>query len=193
VTAREVIVRAVVYLDRDGTINHDPGYLSEPDKVVLLNGAPEAIKALNNAGIKAIVISNQSAIGRGYFTEKELAAVNARISGLIEEGGGRLDGIYSCPHSPDEGCRCRKPAPGLIERASAEHELAGLPAYFVGDKVSDIELARVVGIKAVMVLTGYGRGEIEKLATPPDFVARDLLHAVSWIVEDLKGDGEDGG
>lgn len=183
------MARAVVYLDRDGTINHDPGYLSNPDDVVLLDNAPEAIKALNGADIKAIVISNQSAIGRGYFTEKDLLAVNARVSELIEDGGGRLDGIYYCPHTPDDGCRCRKPEPGLIKRASADHGLHGVPAYFIGDKVSDMGAAYGVGAKAIMVLTGYGKAELEKLDSPPDFVARDLLHAVSWIINDLREDG----
>jgi len=181
-------VRGVVYLDRDGTINHDPGYLSNPDEVVLLGGAPAAIKALNDAGIKAIVISNQSAIGRGYFTERELFVVNARVSEIIEDHGGALDGIYYCPHRPDEGCRCRKPETGLIEKAVAEHGLDGLPAYFIGDKVSDMGAARACGAKAIMVLTGYGSDELKKLDLQPDYVAQDLMDGVNWIINDLKED-----
>ncbi len=184
--AREV--RAVVYLDRDGTINHDPGYLSTPDKVVLLDGAAAAIKALNDAGIKAIVISNQSAIGRGYFTERELFAVNARASEIIKDQGGALDGIYYCPHRPDEGCRCRKPETGLIEQAAREHDLAGLPAYFIGDKVSDMGAARGAGAKAIMVLTGYGKDELAKLELQPDYVAQNLVDGVDWILNDLEED-----
>ncbi|VAW35991.1 D-glycero-beta-D-manno-heptose-1,7-bisphosphate 7-phosphatase [hydrothermal vent metagenome] len=182
--------RAVVYLDRDGTINHDPGYLSNPDEVVLLGGAADAIKALNDNDIKAIVISNQSAIGRGYFTERELFAVNARVLEKIKEGGGALDAVYYCPHRPGEGCRCRKPGTGLIERAIAEHHLEGLPAYFVGDKVSDMRAARAVGAKAVMVLTGYGSEELQKTDPRPDFVARDLMAAVSWIISDMDRGGK---
>ncbi|VAV83234.1 D-glycero-beta-D-manno-heptose-1,7-bisphosphate 7-phosphatase [hydrothermal vent metagenome] len=185
-----VATRAVVYLDRDGTINHDPGYLSNPDDVVLLEGAAKAIKTLNDSGIKAIVISNQSAIGRGYFTERELFAVNARVSEIIKDGGGALDAIYYCPHRPDAGCGCRKPRTGLIEQAAAEHHLEGLPAYFVGDKVSDMGAARGAGAKAVMVLTGYGSEELKKLDSQPDFVARDLTVAVSWIINDLDGEGK---
>ncbi len=181
-------VRGVVYLDRDGTINHDPGYLSNPDEVVLLDGAGAAIKALNDAGLKAIVISNQSAIGRGYFTEKDLFAVNARVSEIIKDQGGVLDAIYYCPHSPDDGCRCRKPETGLIERAVAEHGLDGLPAYFIGDKVSDMGAARGAGAKAVMVLTGYGSKELAKMELQPDYVAQDLLDGVDWIINDLEDD-----
>jgi heptosyltransferase-2 len=180
---------AVVYLDRDGTLNHDPGYLSNPDDVVLFGGVPRAIRLLNEADIKAIVISNQSAIGRGYFSEQTLAKVNAKVQKLIEDGGGRLDAIYFCPHSPDDGCACRKPAPGLIDKASVEHGLVGLPAYFIGDKVSDIEVARTSGAKAIMVLTGYGKAELGQLDNVPDFVARDLTDAVSWIINDLNDGG----
>lgn len=178
--------RAVVYMDRDGTINHDPGYLSNPDEVVLFDGVATAIKHLNDQSIKVIVITNQSAIGRGYFSESALFAVNSRVSEIIKGSGGRLDGIYYCPHTPDAGCGCRKPKIGLIEQAEKEHDLHGLPAYFIGDKVSDMEAARGAGVKAIMVLTGYGEKELEKMAQLPDFVAKDLSVAVDWIISDLE-------
>jgi histidinol-phosphate phosphatase family protein len=175
-----------VFLDRDGTINADEGYISDPDDLALLPGASEAIKRLNKGGIKVIVITNQSGVGRGFYTADDVRAVNDRLEELLRLDGARLDGVYYCPHRPDEGCGCRKPGTGLIETASVEHEIDLKRSFVVGDKASDIGLARGAGAKGILVLTGMGEEEREKLTESPDFVARDILNAITWILKDMK-------
>lgn len=178
------MAQGAVFLDRDGTINEDTGYVSDPEDLVLLAGAPEAIKRLNQEGIKVIVVSNQSGVGRGYFTESDVRAVNERLEKLLLLDGARLDGIYYCPHRPDEGCPCRKPEVGLIERAAVEHGIDPERSFVVGDKTDDVYMAKRAGAKAVLVLTGKGAEEKERLDKDPDFVARDILDAVTWILRD---------
>lgn len=180
------MAKGAVFLDRDGTINHDTGYVSNPDELVLLPGAAVAIKRLNKNGIKAIVVTNQSGVGRGYFTEADVRAVNERLEELLLLDGARLDGIYYCPHRPEEGCGCRKPETGLLERAVAEHGVDPGASFMVGDKADDVGLAKRAGAKAILVLTGKGVEEEEKLDESPDFVAEDILDAVTWILEDIK-------
>ncbi|MBI5885262.1 MAG: HAD family hydrolase [Deltaproteobacteria bacterium] len=172
-----------VFLDRDGTINIDTGYLGDPADVRLIDGAAQAIKRLNEAGVKAIVISNQSGVNRGIFNEAALAKVNERLIELLAASGARLDGAYYCPHRPDEGCRCRKPATGLVEAAAAEHGVEISRGFVVGDKAIDIELGRNLGVRAVLVLTGNGHAELEKVSPLPDYVAKDLADAIDWILE----------
>ena len=179
----------VVFLDRDGTINVDPGYLSDPEKVTLFEGVAEAIELFNLLGMRVIIVSNQSGIGRGYFTETELKAVNDRLLELIEEGGGFVDAVYFCPHRPDEGCGCRKPQTGMIESASSEFFLDMERSYVVGDKVSDMELARNIKAVAILVTTGLGAKTKDELAVTPDYVAKDLLGAARWIEEDYQKGG----
>lgn len=175
-----------VFFDRDGTINEDPGYLDDPARVALLPGAADAIGTLNRHGIKAVVVTNQSGVGRGFFTEETARAINERIEEKLNENGARLDGIYYCPHRPDQRCGCRKPAIGLVLLAAVEHGIDLERSYVVGDKGSDIELATNINAKGVLVLTGYGVEQRSTLSVPPDFVARDIRDAVNWIVEDLK-------
>ncbi|OGQ56331.1 MAG: hypothetical protein A3J24_07735 [Deltaproteobacteria bacterium RIFCSPLOWO2_02_FULL_53_8] len=171
-----------VFLDRDGTINIDTGYLADPAQLCLIDGAAGAIRRLNEAGIKVIVVSNQSGVGRGFFTYADAMAVNERLVELLAASGARLDGIYYCPHLPDDGCRCRKPATGLVMDAAREHAIEIKRSCMVGDKASDIRLARNLGIKAILVLTGNGREELKKSTSAPDYVANDLADAVQWIL-----------
>lgn len=148
----------LVILDRDGVINFDSAeYIKTPDEWRPLPGSPEAIAALSGAGFRVVVASNQSGVGRGLFTEAALAAIHARMRGTIEAAGGTLSGIYYCPHRPDEGCDCRKPAPGLLLRISRDfgQSLRGVP--FIGDKPSDIEAALAVGARPILVRTGDGQ------------------------------------
>jgi len=185
--------RPAIFLDRDGTMIEDPGYLSEPDEVRLLPGAGEAISMLNRAGLPVVVVTNQSGIGRGFFRAEKLGAIHARLGEVLAEEGARLDGIYFCPHLPRDKCRCRKPAPGMVERASAELGLDPEKSFVVGDKASDVGLARNVGAKAVLVMTGEGRDELKKLS--PERLhhsARDLARAVEWILRET-GLGADRG
>lgn len=172
-----------VFLDRDGTINIDTGYLGDPAQLRLIDGAAHAIKRLNEAGIKIIVISNQSGVGRGFFTNADVTKVNERLVEVLAASGARLDGIYFCPHRPDDGCRCRKPETGLVDGAAREHAIGIKEGCVVGDKASDIGLARNLGVKSILVLTGNGKEALSKTTPAPDYVAQDLADAVSWILE----------
>ncbi len=176
---------AAVFIDRDGTINVDTGYIGDPELVKLQPGSAEAIRMLNDAGVPAVVITNQSGIGRGYYTEADFELVSARLDSLLSDAGARTDAMYFCPHTPDAGCGCRKPEPGMIERAAAELGVDPKASYVVGDKVADMGLARAVGARAVMVLTGYGKDQLGQCSPPPDFVAKDLRRAVEWILDDM--------
>jgi len=171
-----------VFLDRDGTINEDTGYVSRPEELVLIEGSTRAVKALNDRGVKVIIITNQSGVARGYFEEKAVGEVNEKLIELLHLDGARVDGIYYCPHHPDDECRCRKPETGMIERAAKEHGVEIEKSYVVGDKATDMELARNAGAKGILVMTGQGAEEVDTLKTKPEYVARDLADAVSWIL-----------
>ncbi len=177
-----------VLLDRDGTINEDRGYLSDPAELVLIPGAARAVKRLNDLGVKVIVITNQSGVGRGYFTESDLESVNRRLAELLEAEGARIDGVYYCTHRPDEGCECRKPRSGMAKAAALDHDFDPAAAFVVGDKASDVELAWSFGARGVLVTTGYGSGELSVLKRPPDYTAPDIGTAVDWIIGELAKD-----
>lgn len=176
-------IAPTVYLDRDGTINEDVGYLADPEGLVLIDGSARAIRLLNERGFKVVVVTNQSGVGRGFYTDSDVEAVHARLSEMLSAEGARVDAIYYCNHHPDVDCACRKPKPGMAEAAALEHGLNG-KAYVVGDKASDMGLARNLEAKGVLVLTGKGSMELEGMEEAPDFIARDLLEAVAWIVAD---------
>lgn len=187
-----------VFLDRDGTINEEVGYVNHIERFVLLPRVGEAIRILNQHGWKTVVITNQSGVARGYFPESLIRQVHGKMEDLLKREGAHLDGIYYCPHHPDIGvspyrqrCRCRKPAPGLIEEAVKELDLDPSRSYMVGDRGADIEFAHRVGTKAVLVLTGYGKGEWEYFGnqwkSKPDCVAQDLYEAVQWILKEEGG------
>jgi histidinol-phosphate phosphatase family protein len=178
-------LKTAVFLDRDGTINEDKGYIRHPSEVCLIPGAAMAIKALNDRGIKVIVVSNQSGVARGFLSLHDLEKVNKRLVELLDDvGGAHLDALYVCPHLPDDACKCRKPAVGLVKKAIEEHGVKC--SYVVGDKGADIGLARRSGAGAVLVRTGHGEEELAHLAEDPDFIARDLTEAVAWILNDLE-------
>lgn len=180
----------VVFLDRDGTLNKDPGYLNNPDAVCLLPGVGPAVARLNEAGYKTVVVTNQSGIGRGLIEPDALEAIHQRLRQLLAEDGAWLDGIYVCTHRPDEGCGCRKPAPGLVDRARRELGLGADRSFVIGDKATDVELARNIGATAVFVLSGdhpeEERAKMAGLDLSPDYVARDLAEAVEWILKEAK-------
>jgi heptosyltransferase-2 len=183
----EAVTSPVVYLDRDGTLNFDPGYLNRPDQLQLLPGVGQAVARLNRAGFKAVVLSNQSGVARGLITKEQLDAVHLRLRELLAEDGARLDGIFICPHHPEEACACRKPAPGLVARAQQELGLAPDRAIVIGDKASDVELARNIGATAVFVSSGHHpekeQARMAECGLAPDFMARGLAEAVKWILE----------
>ena len=193
--------KIAVFIDRDGTINEETGYVDSLDKFRLLPGVTDAIRALNQNDIPAILITNQSGIARGYFTTDFLRALHEKMHRELEKNGCRLDGIYLCPHHPDEGCACRKPKPGMLLRAAREKGIVLHNSYVIGDKIIDIELAHRVGAKGILVLTGYGAEELRnnpslpqipvgtELNSVPNHVAANLHEAVEWVLKDIRSAG----
>ena len=169
------------------------GYVNHLSRSRLLPGSLEAIRLINQAGLLAVVTTNQSGVARGYFSQDLVEAVHAQLLSAISSGGARLDAIYYCPHHPSEGsppwravCECRKPRPGMILRAAREHGIDFAGSYVVGDSVVDIEAGAAAGLPGVLVLTGYGRGLLEhqkhRFKTEPAHAAEDLLGAVRFIL-----------
>jgi D-glycero-D-manno-heptose 1,7-bisphosphate phosphatase len=148
-----------VFLDRDGTINREVHHLSEPAQLELLPGAAEGLRSLMARGCRLVVVSNQSPIGRGLFTEERLQEINARLASMLDAEGVEVAGWYWCPHLPDDGCSCRKPAPGLFLRARDELGVILENSWVVGDRLSDMQAGRQVGARTILVATGYGEGE----------------------------------
>lgn len=178
--------RRAVFVDRDGTLIEEVGYVNHPSRVRLLPGAAEAVRSLRAAGRAVVVVTNQAGIGRGYLSPELVAAANAELERQLADAGAAVDGIYVCPHHPDDGCGCRKPAPGLLLRAAADLGLDLARSVIVGDKPSDIEAGASAGMPGVLVLTGLGRGEWEYrralFPVAPDRVAGDLLEAAGEML-----------
>jgi len=179
-----------VFLDRDGTLNYDPGYLKVAAELKLLAGVGPALARLKGAGAKLVVVTNQSGVGRGIITLKDLEAIHARLEGLLEQEGAALDAIYFCPHHPDDRCRCRKPEVGMVERAVSELQLDLRRSYLIGDHARDIQLAHRVGAKAILLtpvlLDAQSLETLKVEQAMPDAVAKSMAEAVDWILEDVK-------
>jgi len=175
-----------VFLDRDGTLNVDTGYVKSPDDFTVLPGVGAALARLKQAGARLVVVTNQSGLGRGYFSSRDLEAIHSKLRLVLAEDGVTLDGLYFCPHHPDDHCNCRKPARGMIDRAHAELKVDLSRAYVIGDSVRDVELAKQVGAQSLLVMTGSSGAEALADLTvrdlPPDYVAEGLSQAVDWIV-----------
>ncbi len=177
-----------VFLDRDGTLNYDPGYLKIAADLKLLAGVGPALARLKKVGAKLVVVTNQSGVGRGILTLKDLEAIHARLQGLLEQEDVALDAIYFCPHHPDDGCRCRKPNVGMVERAVSELQLDFRRFYLVGDHARDIQLAHRVGAKSILLTPApVDAQSLETLKTKqamPDAMAKSMAEAVDWILND---------
>jgi D-glycero-D-manno-heptose 1,7-bisphosphate phosphatase len=184
--------RPAVFLDRDGTLSHEVGYVNELSRFQLLPHSVAAVRALNQAGLLAVVATNQAGVARGYFPESLVHEVHEQLRARMAAGGARLDGVYVCVHHPSVGeppyrqdCDCRKPKPGLLLRAAAELDVDLRRSWVIGDREGDLKLAWSVGARAALVRTGYGRGELRWNAPvwprQPDFVAEHVLEAVLRI------------
>lgn len=184
-----------VFIDRDGTLNDDPGYIDRPEKIVLFPSVAKAIRRLNEAGRKVVVVTNQSGVARGLFEETTLQGIHAHLVELIGAAGGVIDAVYYCPHYPMDGeaksrvesryqrdCECRKPKPGMLIRAARDLNLDLEASVVIGDRYLDIQMAHAVGARGILVLTGYGQRELDRDASSwprmPDLVAQDLTAAV---------------
>ena len=181
-----------VFIDRDGTISEEVGYINHVSRFRLFPYSAAALKQLHDNGYLAIVITNQAGVARGYFSEEMVQAIHKQMTKDLESSGARVDAIYYCAHHPTVGeppyqldCDCRKPKPGLLLRAAHEYDIDLANSWMVGDRYSDIELAANAGVKSALVLSGYGRGEWEhqrdNWTIQPDLVAEDLLAAVNQI------------
>ena len=177
--------RPAVFLDRDGTIVYDrPGhYLTDPERLRIYKGAFQALKIMSALGYRLIVVTNQAGIGRGYMTLKTSVAINLKLRRDLAAKGVFLDGIYFCPHLPDEGCACRKPGPGLIKEALKHHRIDLSRSVVIGDKTCDMKLADSLGLASILVKTGHGRSELRKRPglAGGRAVKKGLLEAAAWI------------
>jgi len=183
----------VVFLDRDGTICEEVGYLDHVGGMKLIPHSGKAVRLLNERGFRVVVITNQAGVAKGYFPESILGDLHAEMERQLREEGARVDGIYYCPHHPTEGigpylrvCDCRKPATGLLERAARDLDLDLSSAYMIGDHFSDVECGQRIGAETVLLLTGHGREALAKRETwprPPSHIAADLYRAVLWLTQ----------
>jgi D-glycero-D-manno-heptose 1,7-bisphosphate phosphatase len=185
--------RPALFIDRDGTISEEVGYVNHPSRFRLFPYSAEAIKLLNDSGWLAIVVTNQAGVARGYFAEEIILQIHERLRRDLENASAHLDAIYYCAHHPSLGeppyrldCNCRKPKTGLIDQARADFEIDLEKSWMVGDRYGDVELAVNAGLHSALVLSGYGRGEWEyqrdAWKEQPELVAEDLLEVVKRIV-----------
>jgi D-glycero-D-manno-heptose 1,7-bisphosphate phosphatase len=183
-----------LFLDRDGTLIEEVGYLDRPERVELYPWSTDAIRALNRAGVRVVMVTNQSGVARGFFSEALVQAVHAHIAERLAAGGAHIDAYYYCPHHPDgkiaeyaRVCECRKPGRALVDRAQRELGIDPAASFTVGDRWLDIALARAIAAKGILVRTGYGLTEETR---PPgglraDAVVDNLAGAASWIIHAL--------
>ena len=177
-----------VFIDRDGTLIVERGYITVPDGVELIPGAAAAVARLREAGWKVFVVTNQGCVAKGMITEDELGLIHFRMISLLGEAGAEVDGVYYCPHHPDGDqidyavdCDCRKPRPGLLERAAGEHDVELAESVMIGDTLRDLEAGRAAGVRGVLVLTGHGAKTASE-EHGADHVAPDLAAAVEWLL-----------
>ena len=182
-----------IFIDRDGTLNEDTGYIATPEELILYPWTAEAVRLINNSGFKAIVITNQSGVARGMYSERALGRIHSKMIEQLAREHARIDAVYFCPHHPEVGdaryriaCECRKPRTGMLDAASREHNIDLARSFVIGDKASDIKLAESAGARAALVMTGYGRQTLahpDRWPCKPAFIAENLLEAVRQILD----------
>jgi histidinol-phosphate phosphatase family protein len=168
-----------VFLDRDGTIARDVPYCSRPEDFELLPRVDEAIKLLNDSGLKVVVITNQSGIGRGYFTEDMLDKIHHEMLSELNDSGAVIDAIYYCPHHPDDDCECRKPKPTMLLQAAHDLNINLRQSYFIGDSDLDVEAGKNAGCSTIRINSGL---EAVNKKTLADFVCPDLYTGAKWVI-----------
>ncbi|HOJ44351.1 MAG TPA: HAD family hydrolase [Syntrophorhabdaceae bacterium] len=167
-----------VFLDRDGTIIYDTGYPKDPEIIRLMPGVPEALSLIKQKGFKLIIVSNQSGIGRGILTEHDVDRINERILLLLNLKGISIDGIYYCPHNPEEACSCRKPSPEMLFRGAIDHNVDLSKSFMIGDKPSDIEAGKRAGCKTILICNSFS---IDSNETLPDFFAKNWHDILAYF------------
>lgn len=173
-----------VLLDRDGTVIVEKDYLGDPAGVELLPGAASGMKKMQDAGFKLIIVTNQSGIGRGYYSEQDYLSVTQRLEEILRTHGITLAGVYHCPHAPDDNCTCRKPKTGMADQAARDHAIDFADSIMIGDKPADINLGIAIGAKTILVRTGYGKKHEASKSCEPDYIAADLEDSAKWIISE---------
>lgn len=174
-----------VFIDRDGTIVEETHYLHRPEDVIIVKGAAAALKKLRRAGYLIFIITNQAGIGRGYYTEADMQRVHRHLLGVLGNDGATVDGVYFCPHHPDDRCNCRKPSPKFLFDAAAQFNIRLADSFMIGDRIGDLDAGHRAGARSILVRTGYGVDEIKKAGDklPANHVAKDLPAAINWILK----------
>ncbi|MCK9555546.1 HAD family hydrolase [bacterium] len=178
-----MVSNKAVFIDRDGTLNHDPGFISRPEDFSFYEGSVKALKDISELGFQIFIVTNQSGLGRGYIKEKDLAEVHDKIRAELKENGINISGILVCPHLPEDNCLCRKPSPYMVKCAADKHDISLPDSFFIGDRESDIRTGKNAGCKTILVLTGNGRETLRKSDIKPDFVVEDIREAVTVLGE----------
>lgn len=171
-----------VFLDRDGVLMEDASYVGQIERVTLIPGAAEALRRLRAAGYRLLVVTNQSGVGRGYFTREAVDQIHAHLDEQFARVGVGIDRYYVCPHHPEDNCDCRKPRPKFLQAAAREYGLDLARSFMVGDRTSDLQAGHNAGTRTVLVLTGVGAETLARADARPDHVAADLPAAVDWIL-----------
>lgn len=186
-----------IFLDRDGTIVEEVGYINHLERLKFFPWTVEALRKLNSAGVPLVIVTNQSGVGRGHFSEELVNQVHRKIQDEVTARGARIDAFYFCPHHPAaalaayrQDCRCRKPGVGMIERAAQRFKIDPRASYVVGDSYRDVQLGFNVGARTILLMTGYGRGEYEyhrhEWPRPPDHISENLLEAARLILDEME-------
>ena len=180
-------MRKAIFLDRDGTLNHDSkAYVKSVDELKIFEETPTALKLFSRTGYLIIIITNQSGVGRNYFSEQELLKMHQKLIQTVKEEGGQIDAIYYCPHHPDDNCNCRKPGIANISKAMKRFDIDLESSYFIGDSPKDIETGYRAGCKTVLVKTGlkdYSPHAVRQWKYEPDFIFDNILQAAQSITE----------
>ena len=172
-----------VFIDRDGVLIHDMHYLSDHRKIVFFKRSFEAIRMLKKAGFKIIVVTNQSGVGRGYFPLKTVTDIHRHMKQTLAKKSARIDGIYLCPHRPDQKCTCRKPKIGMMRKAQKDFKLDLKNSFMIGDKRSDVIAGYNFGGTSILVLTGKGKKELKRFKIiKPNHISPNLYDAARWII-----------
>jgi histidinol-phosphate phosphatase family protein len=174
-----------VFVDRDGTINVNVEYLDNPEGFQMYPGVAEGIKLLNEHGFLVIVVTNQSGIARGYYTKETLDKIHERMISELKEKGAKIDGLYFCPHHPDDNCDCRKPKTGMLEMAFAEYDVDALKSFIIGDRMIDVEAGYKLKLKTILVPERIEQVKLERQKSniEPDYVCDNFLQGVHWILK----------
>ncbi len=179
-------MKKAVFLDRDGTINEDVGWLYDPEKLEFIEGAFEALKRLQE-DFALYIITNQSGIGEGVFTEKQYKDFTKHYLEILKNNKIGVKAVYHCPHTKEQNCKCRKPLPYYINKVCKEEGITAADSYLIGDHPHDIETAHNAGAKGIYVLTGHGTKHLHENKTKPDFTAASIVQAAGYILEKNPG------